>query len=434
MKFSSTRNTARDTEQTVTLGEAITRGIAPDGGLYVPQSFPQIEWQSWQANDTLAHVGAKLIAPFAQGDSIANEIPAITADAFNFDAPLVELQNTAGPASVLELFHGPTCAFKDFGARFLAATLQRVRVQATNKLTILVATSGDTGGAVAAAFHRRAGFDVIILYPQGLVSERQAQQLACWGDNVRTFQVRGTFDDCQRIVKEAFADNELSAKLNLSSANSINVGRLLPQMSYYARASVHLWQREQRKPNFIIPTGNLGNALACVWARHVGLPIGDIVLATNANRTVTEYLSSGQWEPRTSVPTLASAMDVGNPSNMERLRSLHPDIEAVRGQVSACGVSDQEIRDTIRRDAQELNQIWCPHTATAAAVYRRLSRDRATQRWVLVSTAHPAKFNDIVEPLIGQRVPIPPALEKLLQLPRQEKNIGPTLAELRRHL
>lgn len=430
MKFSSTRNTA----QPVTLGEAIARGIAPDGGLYVPQSFPQIEWQSWQANDSLALDAARLIAPFAQGDPIANEIPAITADAFDFDAPLVELKNAPGPASVLELFHGPTCAFKDFGARFLAATLQRVRAAATNKLTILVATSGDTGGAVAAAFHRRAGFDVIILYPQGLVSDRQAQQLACWGDNVRTFQVRGSFDDCQRVVKEAFADSELATRLNLSSANSINVGRLLPQMSYYARTSVQLWQREQRKPNFIIPTGNLGNALACVWARRAGLPIGDILLATNANRTVTEFLSSGQWQPHPSVPTLASAMDVGNPSNMERLRSLYPDIEALREQVSAHSVSDDEIRDTIRRDAQEFGQVWCPHTATAAAVYRRLPRERSAERWVLVSTAHPAKFNDIVEPLIGRAVPVPAALQKLLKLPRQETNIGPTLAELRRHL
>jgi threonine synthase len=338
------------------------------------------------------------------------------------------------PLWVLELFHGPTAAFKDFGARFLAESLERIRRSAQKKLTILVATSGDTGGAVAAAFHRRPWVDVIVLYPKGLVSQRQAQQLACWGENVRTFAVHGTFDDCQRMVKEAFLDEQFAQTHQLSSANSINVGRLLPQMAYYAYAGLELWRRNGRRANFIIPAGNLGNSLACIWARHIGLPIGEIVLATNANQTIADFLHTGEWKPRASVATLASAMDVGNPSNMERLRALHPDFEELQSQIGASSVDDIEIRATIRRDSHELNQVWCPHTATAAKVFRRLLARGARGDWVIVSTAHPAKFNDIVEPQITHPVEIPPSLARLLSLPRQEKELEPTLQALRAEL
>jgi threonine synthase len=361
---------------------------------------------------------------------MADLLPGITRDAFNFPAPLVEVQGAAGPLSVLELFHGPTAAFKDFGARFLAATLERVPRPDPRRLTILVATSGDTGGAVAAAFYDRPWVDVIVLYPRGLVSPRQEKQLACWGRNVRTLAVAGTFDECQRMVKEAFVDPALARHLLLSSANSINVGRLLPQMTYHAPASLAIWRAEGRRPNFIVPTGNLGNAAACVWAREMGLPIGDIVLATNANLTVPEFLRSGEWRPRPSVATLASAMDVGNPSNMERLRWLYPEWDRLSSRVTAQSVSDDEIRGTIRRDHGALGQTWCPHTATAACVYRRLAKDRAGERWVLVATAHPAKFNDIVEPLIGAEVPVPPALAALLTLPSQQTEIRPQLEDL----
>jgi threonine synthase len=251
---------------------------------------------------------------------------------------------------------------------------------------------------------------------------------------VRTLSVAGNFDDCQRIVKDAFVDPALTASLQLSSANSINVGRLLPQMVYYARASLELARRDGRPPNFVIPTGNLGNALACVWAREAGLPIGEIVLASNANVTVPEYLASGAWRPRPSVATLASAMDVGNPSNMERLRWLFPDLGRLRDKVEAQSVSDEEIRSTIRRDHRELGQTWCPHTATAACVYRRLDPARRARRWVLVATAHPAKFDDIVEPLIGEPVPVPEALAALLALPSRQVEVGPRLEDLRRVL
>ena len=424
-------HSTRDRTLTAGLGEAIARGLAPDGGLYVPETLPRLDVAALERAGSLADVAAGLVQPFAAGDAMATLVPAITTDAFDFPAPIVEVGLAGAPLSVLELFHGPTAAFKDFGARFLAATLERLPSADPRRLTILVATSGDTGGAVAAAFHGRPWVDVIVLYPRGLVSARQEKQLACWGGNVRTLAVRGTFDDCQRMVKEAFVDPALARDYRLSSANSINVGRLLPQMVYYARTSLELARRDGRPPNFIIPTGNLGNALACVWAREAGLPIGDIVLACNANASIPEFLDGGEWRPRASVATLASAMDVGNPSNMERLRALYPDPAKLRATVRAERVDDDEIRRTIRRDHRELGQTWCPHTATAAAAWRRLPEARRAERWVLVATAHPAKFNDIVEPLIGAEVPVPPSLARLLALPSIQRVVEPRLDALR---
>jgi threonine synthase len=430
MHYISTRNA----DLAVTLSEAIARGIAPGGGLYVPQEFPHFTARQFEDDVELPQIGVRLLAPFAAGDPLAAELPAICNEAFNFPAPLASLPNAPAPLSVLELFHGPTSAFKDFGARFLAACMERIRRDQRRKLTILVATSGDTGGAVAAAFHGKPWVDVAVLYPQGKVSDLQAQQLACWGGNVRTFAVRGTFDDCQRIVKEAFADPALAETHQLSSANSINVGRLLPQMVYFAKAGLQLWRDSGRRANFIVPTGNLGNALACIWARHVGVPIGEIVLATNANQSITEYLRTGEWAPKPSVATLANAMDVGDPSNMERLRALHPDFEELAGQIGASSVDDIEIRGTIRRDSHELDRLWCPHSATAAKVFRRLLARGARGHWVIVATAHPAKFNEIVEAQTGRAAPMPESLARLMTLPRQETELDPTLDALRGEL
>jgi len=428
MRFSSTRGGAAP----VTLSDAILQGLASDGGLFVPDRIPVLPLTDFPAGAALPSIAERLLAPFAEGDALAGELAAVCSEAFDFPAPIRPLEGAPGRPGVLELFHGPTCAFKDFGARFTAAALERVHRSRGQKVTILVATSGDTGGAVAAAFHRRPWVDVVLLYPDGLVSPRQAQQLACWGGNVRTFAVQGTFDECQRVVKEAFQDRALSAAHGLSSANSINIGRLLPQMVYYAAASLEVWHRERRKANFVVPCGNLGNVTAGVWARELGLPIGDIVLATNANPAVTEFLDGGAWRPRASVLTLASAMDVGNPSNMERLRALFPDRLATR--VSARLVTDEQIRATIRQDAEALGYVWDPHGATAAHVYHHALVDRADQPWVLLATAHPAKFNEIVEPLIGREVEVPPSLAHLLRLPRHEERLEPTLDALRARL
>lgn len=429
MRFVSTRRP----DVTATFSQAVADGIAPDGGLYVPERLPAFPLDAFGDAEGLESIARHVLCPFVSGDALEQELESVCREAFNFPAPLERLDGTPGPASVLELFHGPTCAFKDFGARFLAASLRRIH-QGGRKLTILVATSGDTGGAVAAAFHSVPWADVVLLYPKGLVSPRQEQQLACWGGNVWTFAVSGTFDDCQRIVKEAFRDPALASTHNLSSANSINLGRLLPQMAYYADASLRIWRTEGRKPNFIIPTGNVGNAAACAFAREMGLPVGDIVLATNENRAVVDYLEHGTWKPRPAVATLASAMDVGNPSNLERVRWLFPDQEQLRRHISAFPVSDDEVRSTIRSDYQSLRRVWCPHTATAAHVYRRVARERAGEHWVIVATAHPAKFSEIVEPLIGEPVPVPPALAGLLGLPRRQQELVPTLDALRREL
>jgi len=422
---------SRDPGVRAEFSTALLQGLAPDGGLYVPARWPKLTVAAFEGASTLAEVAQPLLAPFLRGDRLAPELASLAREAFSFPAPLVPL-DPGGRLSVLELFHGPTAAFKDFGARFLAACFAPLRAAEARPLTILVATSGDTGGAVAAAFHQRPGIEVGVLFPKGLVSPTQERQLTCWGGNVRSLAVRGTFDDCQRLVKEAFADPQLRARGALSSANSINLGRLLPQAVYYAAASLAVWREHGERASFIVPSGNLGNSLACLWARQLGLPIGEIVLAHNANRTVPDYFASGEWRPRPSVATLASAMDVGNPSNMERLRALHPRIEELRAAVSVVTVSDDEIRERIRADYRTYGQIWCPHTATAADAWQRLPPEkRAHGRWVLAATAHPAKFREIVEPLIGRTVPEPESLTRLFARPVHCAEIDASLGALR---
>jgi threonine synthase len=432
MEFTSTRDCAK----TAGFAAALLQGLAPDGGLYVPRAWPHVRPESFGDPSDLPGAAARLLTPFVEGDAIAASLPAITSDAFNFPAPLAPL-GTDGRLSVLELFHGPTAAFKDFGARFLAACMSRLRKPEQRPLTILVATSGDTGGAVAAAFHGRPGIEVAVLFPKGLVSPTQERQLTCWGGNVKSFAVRGTFDDCQRLVKEAFLDPQLREHTEMSSANSINLGRLLPQAVYYAATSLAIWRKYGELASFVIPSGNLGNAAACTWARRVGLPIGEIVLAHNANRTVPDYLESGEWRPRPSVATLASAMDVGNPSNMERLRALFPELHELRAAVSAFAVEDEDIRARIRAGFEQFGQVWCPHTAAAAEAFERLSaarhwtEGRREGRWVVVATAHPAKFREIVEPLIGRAVAVPETLAELFARPTECTEIGAELTALR---
>lgn len=441
MQFISTRNP----DLAVGFGAALRQGLAPDGGLFVPEEWPThvagIIPRKGQRGltdpyGTLASLATHFMWPFCAGDSLAPSMRAICEEAFNFPAPLEPL-TADGRLAVLELFHGPTAAFKDFGARFLAATLQRLQANQSRPLKILVATSGDTGGAVAAAFHRQPGIEVVVLYPKGLVSPTQERQLTCWGDNVRTCSVRGTFDDCQRLVKEAFLDAELNRAFDLSSANSINLGRLLPQAVYYVASSLRVLSATGQRASYVIPSGNLGNATACIWARRMGAPIGDIVLAHNANRTVPDYLRDGVLRPRPSVATLASAMDVGNPSNLERLTALYPDAQALGGALSAQWVDDDAIRARIRADYQRTDwvrtrMVWCPHTAVAAEVYARLTPEQQSRGpWVLVATAHPAKFREIVEPLIGNTVAVPENLARLFERPTSCVEIDATLASLK---
>ena len=336
------------------------------------------------------------------------------------------------------MFHGPTAAFKDVGARFLAEAMVNI-VQmgryAKPPVTIIVATSGDTGGAVAAAFHGKPGLRVVVLFPDGRVSPRQQHQLTCWGDNIISLAVRGEFDDCQRLAKAAFADAQLNETHRLCSANSINVGRLLPQAAYYAKSSLEHYRQTGQKSNFIVPTGNLGNGFACVWAKRMGMPIDRIVFATNTNATVPEYLRSGEWSPRTSHATLASAMDVGDPSNMERLRSLLGDVDTIRNMVSAQAVDDDTIRATIRDEYDRHGIAWCPHTATGLHVYRQLpDAERTGHHWIVVATAHAAKFDTIVEPLLDVTIEPPGELAELLGWPAEFDTIDADLDQIGRAL
>ena len=431
MRYLSTRG-----GQETSLVDAVMRGLAADGGLFVPDELPRFDPQTLRGN-SFAEIASEVLAPFFAGSGLESELDTICHDAFDFPLPLTPLLAEGAELSVLELFHGPTAAFKDVGARFLAALMERAleRSADSRPLTILVATSGDTGGAVAAAFHRRAGIRVGVLFPKGQVSLRQQHQLTCWGDNIRAFEVDGAFDDCQALVKQAFTDPALQHRHRLSAANSINIGRLMPQVAYHAAASLWHWRRHGTTAGSIVPSGNLGNGMACMWARAMGLPVRELVLAVNANRTIPDYLATGQWQPRPSVTTLASAMDVGNPSNMERLRDLVPDYATLRASVEAYTVDDASIRRQIAQDYARYGRAWCPHTATAFCVYDQLPTARKTGRaWIVSATAHPAKFETIVEPIIGRPVPVPPALQELLERPTASTALRPRLADFREAL
>jgi threonine synthase len=426
MNFISTRNAS----PAANLSDAIAAGLAPDGGLYVPQAMPAA--RALQPGDTLAQTATTLLQPFFAGDGLEGELAEICETAFDFPAPLLPL---ATPNDhVLELFHGPTAAFKDFGARFLAQCLTRLRGADAKPLTILVATSGDTGAAVAAAFHQQPNLRVVVLYPDGRVSPRQAHQLGCFGDNITALRVAGSFDDCQALVKRALSDSALQARAPLSSANSISLGRLLPQMSYYAHAALRHRAETGNALNFVIPTGNLGNGMAAILARALGVPLGRIVLATNANRVLPAYFEGGDYAPQSSVATIANAMDVGAPSNFERLRWLYQgDDAALREAFTAASVDDDAIRLLIARRYRHFGEVFCPHTATALKVLEDLRNDGATGDWAVAATAHPAKFESVVEPLVGA-VTVPPALNDLLQRPAHAEPIPPDYDALVQHI
>lgn len=416
MDFVSTRGLSKK----VTAGEAILKGLADDGGLYVPEKFPSLVTLNVSSISSYPEMAFEVLAPFFEDDKYLTmeDLAQVCMEAFNFDVPLIQLGDKQ---SVLELYHGPTAAFKDFGARFLAATLEHIIRKTKQELTILVATSGDTGGAVASAFYKKAGIKVKVLYPKNRVSERQKKQLTVLGENIQAYEVDGTFDDCQRMVKDAFMDKELSKKWGLTSANSINLGRLLPQSVYYVYAS-HLFKSMYGvNPNIIIPSGNVGNSCAAYWAFTMGVPIESIVLAVNNNKTIPNYLETGIYTPRDSVKTLANAMDVGAPSNMERLFDLYGDIDIFRQFVTSYSVSDEEIKDTIKKTYDETSYIICPHTACAKKVYETYYKNEPS---ILVSTAHPAKFETIVEPLIGKEIPIPKTLSKLINLEGTFKSVS----------
>lgn len=404
------------------IGAAIRAGAAPDGGLYLPDAPPL----AIDADLPLAGFAARMLAPFFAGDALAAELPAICAEAFDFPAPLAVPDPARPGLRALEMFHGPTGAFKDFGARFLLACFERIGDPA-RPLTVLAATSGDTGGAVGCAAEGRAAARAVILYPKGRVSPFQEHQLCCWRAPVRALEVDGDFDDCQRLVKAAFADSALTDAHNLTSANSINIGRLLPQAAYLAHAALRVFREDGVAPGFVIPSGNLGHGFAALYARAMGFPIGPIVLATNANRTLADWQASGTYTPRPAVATVANAMDVGAPSNFERLAALPAEQRDVRVEL----VEDDAIRARIRAEHEASGYVWCPHSATAAEAHARLPDDaRAARPWIAAATAHPYKFAEIVEPLIGETLVPPPALAAIRDRPAHNLSIPARLDAL----
>jgi threonine synthase len=403
MLVASTRNRA----EAVTFREALVRGLAPDGGLYLPVALPRIEagdlesWRGVPFGDLAAALSRRLL-----GDEFpATVIERLVRDALDFPVPTVPIE----PGRfVLELFHGPTLAFKDFGARFLARLLGHVLASDRRRATILVATSGDTGSAVAHGFHDVPHVHVVVLYPRGKVSPFQEAQMATLGGNVTAIRVPGTFDDCQRLVREAFLDPRLSA-LHLSSANSINIGRLLPQTFYYAASYLAVTRGTGSPIVFSVPTGNVGNLTAGVLAQRLGIPIARFVVGTNLNAVLPEYLESGGYRPRPSVATISNAMDVGDPSNFERLAQLHAgSLDALRHNLFAVSIDEAETRATIRDVHARTGYVLDPHGAVGwAAAARFAARCPGAAPIVTLATAHPAKFGNVIARELGFTPPLP---------------------------
>jgi threonine synthase len=427
--------TTRGDSPAVPFATALFAGLAPDGGLYVPETI-----EPWTADEiarlpgrTLTEIALRALRPYTRGDLDPATLEAVVVEALNFPIPLVEVQ--PGIFS-LELFHGPTFAFKDVGARVMAR-LMASRHRGDDPLTILAATSGDTGSAVAHAFHGVPNTRVVILYPDGRVSPTQEAQLTIFNgerSNVRAYAVAGSFDDCHRLTREAYANPDLRRSMRLTSANSVNVGRLLPQSVYYFHAIAQLGQVGQvGEAVFSTPSGNFGNLTAGLMAKRAGLPIARFVAATNANDVVPIYLETGRFEPRPSLATLSNAMDVGHPSNFDRMLWLYGgDLDAMRRDVTGTRFSDDDVRATIRRVYEERGYLLDPHSAIAyMGLAGREGRDGQDGRiGVFLSTAHPAKFAEIVEPIIGRPVEKPPALAEALNGPQHIIRIRASLDRL----
>ncbi|HEY0261385.1 MAG TPA: threonine synthase, partial [Chitinophagales bacterium] len=400
-----------------------------DGGLYMPEAFENCYASLNKANASLHSIAENLISPFLNSFFSDDEIREIIAQSFTFDVPLVELNDSL---FIAELFHGPTLAFKDFGGQFLGNVLSRILAKKNEKLTILVATSGDTGGAVASGFFGKENIDVVILYPKGKVSPLQELQLTTWGGNIRAVCVDGTFDDCQRLVKTAFSDNELSEKLNLSSANSINIGRLIPQMIYYGFVSHQIYARFKEMPTIVVPSGNFGNITAGLFVQQMGYPIYHFIAATNANDVVPKYLENGNYEPKPSVRTLSNAMDVGAPSNMERIEDLFAhNIEEIKAHISAISVNDEQTKATIKSVFEKHNYIADPHTAVGIFAAELVAKNDLA---IVLSTAHPAKFKEEVEAILQREISLPKQLSALLEKTAEKFEISGSYEEMKSYL
>jgi len=418
--------------------DALFAGTAPDGGLYMPERLDPLSTDQLDAiraaNGDIVDIGTIVGSHLLRDEITSADLRALVRDALDFPIPLVQVTDNIW---VLELFHGPTLAFKDVGARTQARLLHHFTDG--TPLTILVATSGDTGSAVAHAFHGVPDTRVVVLYPEGKVSDVQEAQMASLGDNIIAVAVHGTFDDCQGLVKQAFADDDLRSHVWLTPANSINLGRLLPQVFYYfvlvglgppsafaRRASADKKAGPSDAPVVSVPSGNFGNLTAGLIAKRIGLPVERFVAATNVNDVVPEYLRTGEYKPRASVKTVANAMDVGAPSNFERMRAMYGEsFEALRCDIVGAAFDDDtvvaEIRDVRRRHGYLLD----PHGAIAWLGLRdALAIEPGVRPGVFLATAHPAKFREVVEPAIGEAIPLPPVLAEAIKRPRHSERLA----------
>lgn len=418
MKLYSTKNKAA----TVTLAEAVMKGLPDDNGLFMPTEIPQLKQDFIDNLDQYSFEEiAYKVAMTLFGDTIPlKDLDQIIKNSVTFPAPVVELDEQK---KVLELWHGPSLAFKDFGARFMSQLMSYFNRKNDKELVILVATSGDTGGAVAAGFYKALGIKVVILYPKGKVSYLQEKQLTTLGENITALEVDGTFDDCQALVKQAFLDQDLK-HIRLSSANSINIARLIPQSFYYFEAYKQL--KDKTKPVvFCIPSGNFGNLTAGLLAQKMGLPVYGFIAATNANDVVPKYLETGKFIPRSSVRTISNAMDVGNPSNFARMLDLYDAVwNDMTKNIHGFAYNDAETRQAVLEIKEKYNYVMDPHGAVGYLALKEYQKDYPNTQGIILETAHPAKFKPDMEEIFGHEIEVPERLAILADKQKVTTELG----------
>lgn len=429
MKYYSTNKQS----PVVDFREATIKGQAPDKGLYFPEKLPLLtgDFVSNIQHYSKEEIAFNVISPFVGSAIPGSVLQTIVEQAVNFEFPLVKILEQIYS---LELYHGPTLAFKDVGARFMSRCLGYFVQNNDKKVTVLVATSGDTGGAVANGFYNVEGVDVVILFPSGKVSNVQELQLTTLGKNIIALEVAGTFDDCQQMVKQAFADVDLNKQLFLTSANSINVARWLPQQFYYFFA-YQQWIGQQQPPVICVPSGNFGNICAGMVAYLSGLPIKHFIAAVNANDAVYNYIQSGHYQIKKAVATISNAMDVGNPSNFIRILELFQhQYPVIKSMVSAYAITDEQTKLTIKSVYGNHHYLLDPHGAVAFAALQAYQNQHSDAKGMILETAHPVKFFNVVEPVIGEKVPVPPAIEAILQHKKKSVLIEANYDSLRAYL
>lgn len=414
MQLYSTKNKSK----LFSLEEAVVKGLPDDNGLFMPVEIPLLPITFFKEMEQMSFQDiAYTVAQALVEDSVTKEeLIKIVYRAVNFDTPVIEIEQNI---YVLELFHGPTLAFKDFGARFMSGLLQYFVSKQNKKVTILVATSGDTGGAVASGFYDVDGIEVIILYPSKKVSGLQEKQLTTLGKNITALEVDGTFDDCQHLVKQAFLDDEINEHLKLTSANSINIARLIPQTFYYFNAVAQL-KAPSEKIVFSVPSGNFGNLTAGLIAKRMGLPIHQFIAATNSNDIVPNYLLNGIFSPKSSVATISNAMDVGNPSNFYRMLDLYDnDLNKISKDIVGFSITDEETKQTIKEVFQNNHYLPDPHGAVGYCALKKYATAYSFDKAIFLETAHPAKFPEVVEEVTNEKIDL---LQQLSSLIRKSKS------------